>query len=69
MPIKELKSFKRISLAKGSEGSVTLKIPVQDLQKWDMATHQWKIYSGKYKLLLGSNSADEKASVDFTITK
>jgi hypothetical protein len=45
------------------------RVPVQDLQKWDMATHQWKIYSGKYKLLLGSNSADEKASVDFTITK
>ncbi|MBB6127551.1 glycoside hydrolase family 3 protein [Mucilaginibacter lappiensis] len=69
MPIKELKSFKRISLTKDSEGSVTLKIPVQDLQKWDMASHQWKIYPGKYKLVLGCNSADEKASVDFTITK
>jgi beta-glucosidase len=69
MPIKELKSFKRISLAKDTEGSVTLKIPIQDLQKWDMVTHQWKIYPGNYKLILGSNSADEKASVDFKIAK
>ncbi len=69
MPIKELKSFKRISLAKDNEGSVTLKIPVQDLQKWDMASHQWKIYPGKYKLVLGSNSADEKASLDFNVAK
>ncbi|SDP71205.1 beta-glucosidase [Mucilaginibacter sp. OK268] len=69
MPIKELKSFKRISLAKDGEGSVTLKIPVRDLQKWDMITHQWKIYPGKYKLVLGSNSADEKASLDFNVAK
>jgi beta-glucosidase len=69
MPIKELKSFKRISLAKDGEGSVTLKIPVRDLQKWDLATHQWKIYPGKYKLVLGSNSADEKASIDFNVAK
>ncbi|MDN5285570.1 MAG: glycoside hydrolase family 3 protein [Mucilaginibacter sp.] len=67
MPIKELKSFKHVSIAKDKDETVTLKIPVQDLQKWDMATHKWKIYPGKYKLILGSNSADEKASLAINI--
>jgi beta-glucosidase len=67
MPIKELKSFKHVSVAKDKDETVTLKIPVQDLQKWDMATHKWKVYPGKYKLVLGSNSADNKASLDFSI--
>jgi beta-glucosidase len=67
MPIKELKSFKHISIARDKDETVTLKIPVQDLQKWDMATHKWKIYPGKYKLILGSSSADEKASLVINI--
>lgn len=69
MPVKELKSFKHVSVATGKDETVTLKIPVQDLQKWDMTTHKWKVYPGKYKLVLGSNSADEKASIDFAIAK
>ncbi|QTE40414.2 glycoside hydrolase family 3 N-terminal domain-containing protein [Mucilaginibacter gossypii] len=68
MPVKELKSFKRISLEQDKEGTVTLKIPVQDLQKWDLSTHKWKLYSGNYKLVLGSNSADEKLVADFKIS-
>jgi beta-glucosidase len=69
MPLKELKSFKRVSIAKNNQETVTLKIPVQDLQKWDLTTHKWKIYPGKYKLVLGSSSADEKLSTEFTIAQ
>lgn len=67
MPVKELKSFKRVSVEQDKEGSVTLKISVQDLQKWDLATHKWKIYPGNYKLVLGSSSADEKLVADFKV--
>ncbi|MDB4901580.1 MAG: beta-glucosidase [Mucilaginibacter sp.] len=67
MPVKELKSFKRVSVTKGNAQSVTLKIPVMELQKWDLATHKWKIYSGDYKLVLGENSRDEKLGTLFKI--
>jgi beta-glucosidase len=67
MPVKELKSFKRVSVTKGNTQSVTIKIPVTELQKWDLATHKWKVYSGDYKLVLGSNSRDEKLSMEFRI--
>jgi beta-glucosidase len=67
MPVKELKGFKRVSVSKGDEQSVTIHIPVKDLQKWDMKTHGWKTYPGNYRLMLGSNSQDVKLSFPFTI--
>jgi beta-glucosidase len=67
MPFKELKSFKRVSVTKGDEQTVTIKIPVSELQKWDLTTHKWKIYPGNYKLVLGSNSQDAKLSMDFAV--
>jgi beta-glucosidase len=69
MPIKELKAFKRISVTKDGEQQVTIKVPVKELQKWDMKTHGWKIYPGNYKLILGSNSHDEKLKFDFAVNK
>ena len=67
MPIKELKGFRHVSVVKGSEQSVMIKIAVKELQKWDMKTQGWKIYPGDYKLVLGSSSQDEKLAYTFTI--
>ena len=67
MPVKELKGFKRVTISKGNEQLVTIKVPIKELQKWDMKTHSWKIYPGNYKLTLGSNSRDEKLNFPFTI--
>jgi beta-glucosidase len=68
MPVKELKGFKRVSVGKGNEQLVTIKVPVKELQKWDLQKHGWKLYPGDYKVILGSNSADEKLSASFRIT-
>ena len=67
MPIKELKSFKRVMVNAGDTQTVTLKVPVAELQKWDLATHAWKVYAGDYKLILGGNSADVKLSLPFIV--
>ncbi|MDO3625460.1 glycoside hydrolase family 3 N-terminal domain-containing protein [Mucilaginibacter sp. BT774] len=67
MPVKELKGFKKVSVTKSGEQSVTIKIPVKDLQKWDLKTHGWKTYPGNYKLTLGSSSQDDKLNFAFTI--
>lgn len=67
MPLKELKGFKRVSVASGSSQSVAIKIPISDLQKWDMKKHSWQLYPGEYKLVLGSSSADEKLKYSFNI--
>ncbi len=67
MPIKELKSFKKVYVTRGGEQTITLKIPVSELQKWDISKHNWKLYPGDYRLILGSNSADEKLVSSFKV--
>jgi beta-glucosidase len=67
MPVKELKAFKRVSVPKGSTQAVQLKIPVQELQKWDLKESKWKLYTGNYNLLIGSNSEDVKLKSTITI--
>ncbi|GAC1309626.1 MAG: glycoside hydrolase family 3 C-terminal domain-containing protein [Mucilaginibacter sp.] len=68
MPVKELKSFKRVTVKRDDEQLVTLKIPVRELQKWDMDKHHWKVYPGTYKIILGSNSQDEKIVTEFKVS-
>ncbi|MFT3827983.1 MAG: glycoside hydrolase family 3 C-terminal domain-containing protein [Chitinophagaceae bacterium] len=60
MPLKELKSFRRVHLAKGTKQSVKMNIPVAELRKWDLQANQWKLYPGEYKILVGSSSQDIK---------
>ena len=67
MPLKELKFFKRITVKKGETQPVNIKIPVGDLQKWELSQHRWKIYPGGYQLILGSDSQTEKASATFNV--
>jgi beta-glucosidase len=68
MPIKELKCFKRVSVDKGSAHIITLKVPVKDLQKWDLQKQGWRLYNGSYKLILGGNSKDEKVVIPFEVS-
>ncbi|HVV56344.1 MAG TPA: glycoside hydrolase family 3 N-terminal domain-containing protein [Mucilaginibacter sp.] len=67
MPIKELKGFKRVSVPRGGETAAAIKIPVSDLQKWDMDKHRWKLYPGDYTLVIGDNSQDARLKYSFTI--
>jgi beta-glucosidase len=67
MPVKELKSFHRLSIPAHGAEPLSLAIPMKELQKWDLATGKWKLYKGNYKLVLGSNSRDEKLTAAFSI--
>jgi beta-glucosidase len=67
MPLKELKAFKKVSIQKGKTSTVSLSIPVSELQKWDAATNNWKLYKGKYSVCLGKNAADYILKKSFSI--
>ena len=67
MPIKELKFFKRVEIKKGHTQKVKISIPIQDLSKWDLNKNAWVLYPGKYKINIGSNSADIKFTSEFEI--
>ena len=67
MPLKELKYFKRIDIAKGKSKRIKLGIPIVELEKWDLEKRDWKLYPGKYKLILGSNARDAIVTLPFEI--
>jgi len=67
MPLKELKAFKKVFIPKGNSREIELSIPVNDLQKWDPATHGWKLYPGKYELLISKNAEEPVLQKEFMI--
>lgn len=58
MPLKELKSFRKVHIQSGKERIVRFAIPVSELQKWDIKQKQWLLYPGTYRVLIGSSSQD-----------
>jgi beta-glucosidase len=69
MPLKELKGFKRVHIPSGGVASVSFSIPVNELQKWDIANNDWKLYPGNYSIAIGSNAAEQKIETKFEIRK
>ena len=67
MPIKELKAFKRAYIPRAGSAVVDFRIPVTELQKWDMQKHQWKLYGGNYTIVVGADSKDEKLTATFLV--
>ena len=67
MPNKELKFFERVSTKSGESKSVKIDISIEELKKWDTKQHKFKLFPGKYQLVLGSNSSDEKLKYSFSI--
>jgi beta-glucosidase len=67
MPLKEMKFFKRVNLNKGQTKNIQAKIPVNELNKWDLEESKWKLYPGKYKLIFGGNSNDNRITTEFII--
>lgn len=67
MPLKELKAFKRVTVAKGGKEELRFSIPVSELQKWDSKSAKWKLYPGNYKIVLGSHSRDTRLDASFEL--
>jgi beta-glucosidase len=67
MPLKELKAFKRISIQKEKEKTVSFSIPATELKKWDLQQHNWKLYAGDYFLCIGKNADDMILKKKFTV--
>jgi beta-glucosidase len=67
MPLKELKGFQRVTVQQNGEQVATIKIPVKELEKWDLKNHKFQLYKGSYQLMVGSNSATAKLSASFTL--
>lgn len=67
MPLKELKGFKRVPVQKGGEQVVEFRVPISELQKWDLPTRRWKLYPGNYTIVIGSNAQDARLTASLKV--
>ena len=66
-PLKELKDFKKVSIAAGDKQTVYFTLSDRDFAFWDAETEDWKIESGQFEILVGSASNNILASAEFEI--
>lgn len=66
-PGKELKGFKRITLAAGETKTVNIKLPASSLAYWDTAKKTFVVEKEPVQLMIGSSSADIKGQMNIDV--
>ena len=64
-PVKELKAFRRVPLAKDESRTVTIDLPVKDLAFWGLDM-EYGVESGEFQLMVGGDSR-ASMKVNFTV--
>jgi beta-glucosidase len=59
-PYKELKAFKRVTLAPGESKTVNLSVPVTSLMYWNETRHAWDNDLCGVELLVGASAGDTR---------
>ncbi len=66
-PAKELKAFARVLLTSGESKTVTLEIPVKNLQYWNQSKQAWDDDLCKIELLVGASAGDIKLKKEISL--
>lgn len=66
-PVKELKGFKKVSLAPGETKTVTFEIDKDMLKFYDPAQNGWVLEAGKFTAYVGAASDDIRTTIEFGI--
>jgi beta-glucosidase len=57
-PVKELKGFEKLVLKPGETKQINISLKYKDFAFWDPAQKNWVTEPGKFKILIGSSSAN-----------
>jgi beta-glucosidase len=60
-PPKQLKGFKKVSLAPGQKQTINFNLKDRDLSIWDAKDHKWQLQKGTFQIMIGSSSRDIRA--------
>lgn len=66
-PVKELKGFKKVSIAPGQTVDVTFTLTRPDFSYFDADKHEWICEPGAFEALVGSSSGDIRSKVRFKV--
>lgn len=56
MPVIELKEFRRITVVKNNQKSVSFRVPIRELQKCSLNKNTWETVEGEYQIIIGGHS-------------
>jgi beta-glucosidase len=68
-PLKELRGFQRVHLARGETRTVTIPLEAQALGYWNEAKSGFEVEQEPVELLLGSSSADARLQQTVNVTR
>jgi beta-glucosidase len=68
-PEKELKGFAKVSLEPGKTKTVTMTLNRRSLAYYDDLAQKWVAEAGEFEILVGSSSADIRATTHFRLTE
>jgi beta-glucosidase len=57
-PIRDLRGYRRLTLAPGETRTVQMPLPIASLAYWDEAGHRWVVEPGQVRIRVGASSAD-----------
>ncbi len=68
-PVKELKTFAKLTLAPGETRTVRLTVTMRDLAFFDTGRRAWVAEAGRFDLMVGASSADIRSTVGVELTR
>jgi len=66
-PVKELKGFARVELKPGESRPVSVPLDRRAFAYWDVATKDWKVDPGKFRVYVGDSSVNLPLQQEFTV--
>ena len=57
-PIRDLRGYRRLTLAPGETRTVRMPVPISSLAYWDAAADRWVVEADQIRLQVGASSAD-----------
>ncbi|EKG12062.1 Glycoside hydrolase family 3 [Macrophomina phaseolina MS6] len=66
-PLRQLRGFEKVHLAKGAEQKVKFELRRRDLSYWDVEAQNWAVARGTYEFFVGASSRDLKAHAILTV--
>ncbi|MGI4787675.1 MAG: glycoside hydrolase family 3 C-terminal domain-containing protein [Janthinobacterium lividum] len=67
-PLKELKGFRRVTIAPGETQTITLPLSADQLAYWNTAGQEFVVEPGAVQILIGSSSADIRLETTLGVT-
>ncbi len=64
-PLKELKGFRKVSLAPGEEREVRFSVTPEALRFFDADSHRWVVEPGKFRVYLAASAEDVRHTLRF----